>query len=94
MNDSSRSLSVLFFVSPLQDAISTGDRLFTECQVVCRVLFFGHSVKMSLPSVFFYTRQRSSLPSVFFTLGKQACLPSVFFTLGKENFKAHFEAVN
>ena len=89
-------------------AITTGDQLFAECQVVWRVLFFGHSAKTPLPSVFFDTRQRSSLPSVFLTLGKQASLPSVFFdtrqraslpsviflTLDKENFKAHFEAVN
>ena len=66
---------------PVNRSNTTGDRLFAECQVVCRVLFFGHSAKTPLTSVFFDTRQRSSLPSVF-------------FTLGKENFKAHFEAVN
>ena len=33
--------------------VTTGDRLFAECQVVCRVLFFGHSAKTPLPSVFF-----------------------------------------
>ena len=33
--------------------ITTGDRLFAECQVVCRVLFFRHSAEQPLPSVFF-----------------------------------------
>ena len=87
--------------------ITTEDRLFAECQVVCRVLFFGHSAKTPLPSVFFtlgkealcrvffLTLGKQALCRVFFfTLDKQACLPSVFFTLGKENFKARFEAVN
>ena len=46
--------------------ITTGDQLFAECQVVCRVLFFWHSAKTPLPRVFFDTRQRRSLPSVFF----------------------------
>ena len=74
---------------------TTGDRLFAECQVVCRVFFFGHSAKTSLPSVFFDTRQRGSLLSIFLTLGKEPLYRVLFFfTLSKENFKAYFEAVN
>ena len=85
--------------------ITTEDRLFAECQVVCRVLFFGHSAKTPLPSVFFTlgkealcrvfffdTRQRASLQCFFLTLGKEALCRVFFFTLGKENFKAYFEA--
>jgi len=73
---------------------TTGDRLFAECQVVCRVLFFGHSAKTPLPSVFL-TLGKEALCRVFFlTLGKEALCRVFFFTLGKEDFKAYFEAVN
>jgi hypothetical protein len=33
-----------------QAAITTGIRLFAECQRLCRVLFIGHSAKPTLPS--------------------------------------------
>ena len=61
--------------------LTTGDRLFAECQVVCRVLFSG-------------TRQRRLCRVFFLTLGKETLCRVFFLTLGKENFKAHFEAVN
>ena len=73
-------LEILYIIT----TYTTGDRLFAECQVICRVLFFGHSAKTPLPSVFFDTRQRGSLPSVFFNTRQRISLPSVFFTLGKE----------
>ena len=83
--------------------ITTGDRLFAECQVVYRVLFSGtrqrrlcrvfflHSAKC-----FFLHSAKKFLCRVFFFGTRQrSSLPSVFFlTLGKENFKVHFEAVN
>ena len=75
---------LLRYIYCLQPLSTTGDRLFAECQVDCRVLFFGHSAKTSLPSVFFDTRQRGFLPSVFLTLGKEAVCRVFFLTLGKE----------
>ena len=51
------TLAFLWQIKPLgllqSITTTTGDRLFAECQVVCRVLFFGHSAKTPLPSVFF-----------------------------------------
>jgi len=65
-------LAIVRGVARIWDTNTTGDRLFAECQVVCRVLFFGHSPKTPLPSVFLtldkeplcrvlplYTRQRA-----------------------------------
>ena len=49
-------------------AFTTGDRLFAECQVVSRVLFFGHSTKTPLPSVFFLTLGKELLCRVLFFL--------------------------
>ena len=68
---------------------TTGDRLFAECQVVCRVLFFGHSAKTPLPSVFSDTQQRGSLPSVFFDTRQRASLPSVFFLHSAKKISKH-----
>jgi hypothetical protein len=67
---------------------TTGIWLFGECQILCRVFYFGHSAKSSLPSatqkpsVKENTRRRSSLPSVLFlTLGKEfLCRVSFFDT--------------
>jgi hypothetical protein len=74
--------------------------LFVGCQIICRVLSFGHlgkeafcrvpSKKLSLKN----TRQRNSLPSVLFlTLGKEFFCRVFFSTLGKDNLKITFEAV-
>ena len=64
--------------------ITTEDRLFAECQVVCRVLFFGHSAKTPLPSVFLTLGKEASLPSVFFDTRQRISLPIVFLHSAKK----------
>jgi hypothetical protein len=89
---------------PLILLLTTGIRLFAECQMFCRVYFFRaldkklfvecQTKKLSVKE---NTQQRISLSSVIFlTLGKEplcrqrASLPSVFLTLGKDNLKITF----
>jgi hypothetical protein len=72
---------------------TTGNRLYVECQVVCRMFFFGHSAKKLLYQVskkntaecFFLT-----LGKFFWHLAKKFFAECYFFTLGKHKFQSTF----
>jgi len=65
---------------------TTGIWLFAECQILCRVFYFGHSAKSSLPSATQKTlgKRKHSAKKLFaecfiFDTRQRVSLPSVFF---------------
>jgi hypothetical protein len=65
---------------------TTGIWLFAECYILCRVFYFGHSAKSSLPSATQKTlgRRKHSAKKLFaecfiFDTRQRVSLPSVFF---------------
>ena len=66
--------------------ITTGIWLFAECHILCRVFYFGHSAKSSLPSATQKTlgKRKHSAKKLFaecfiFDTRQRVSLPSVFF---------------
>jgi hypothetical protein len=66
--------------------LTTGIWLFAECQILCRVFYFGHSAKSSLPSATQKTlgKRKHSAKKLFaecfiFDTRQRVSLPSVFF---------------
>jgi hypothetical protein len=89
---------ILFYGSTLQKSIcgtvvsrrrpsgTTGIWLFAECHILCRVFYFGHSAKSSLPSATQKTlgKIKHSAKKLFaecfiFDTRQRVSLPSVFF---------------
>ena len=71
---------------PLQSPDTTGIWLFAECHILCRVFYFGHSAKSSLPSATQKTlgKRKHSAKKLFaecfiFDTRQRVSLPSVFF---------------
>jgi hypothetical protein len=65
---------------------TTGIWLFAECHILCRVFYFGHSAKSSLPSATQKTlgKRKHSTKKLFaecfiFDTRQKVSLPSVFF---------------
>src|SRR5688572_32867369 len=66
--------------------LTTGIWLFAECHILCRVFYFGHSAKSSLPSATQKTlgKRKHSAKKLFaecfiFDTRQRVSLPSVFF---------------
>jgi hypothetical protein len=66
--------------------VTTGIWLFAECHILCRVFYFGHSAKSSLPSAMQKTlgKRKHSAKKLFaecfiFDTRQRVSLPSVFF---------------
>jgi hypothetical protein len=66
--------------------VTTGIWLFAECHILCRVFYFGHSTKSSLPSATQKTlgKRKHSAKKLFaecfiFDTRQRVSLPSVFF---------------
>jgi hypothetical protein len=81
-------------------SLITGIWLFVECYIFCRVFYFGHSAKSSLPSTTQKTlgKRKHSAMKLFaecfiFDTRQRVSLPSVTnTTLGKELFAECFSS--